>query len=168
MSHIHYNEAYEDVDDVRPVYLVVADNSEEFDSALRYAARSAQSMGAHIGILHVITEEGFLDWGRVEDRVKAERRASAELFLREVAARLYDIAGQRAILFLEEGERVEAILRVLNANPKITRLVLGGDSDGRNPGPLVKYFSGKGISRLPVPLTIVPDHIPPEKIDGLV
>lgn len=168
MTHIYYGSENFQAQDNRPIYLVVADESEEFDSALRYAARSARNANAHVGILYVISEPGFLDWGTVEEKMRAEQREEAEMFLREVSARVYDIDRQTAILFLQEGDKVEAIIKVLQANPAIKKLVLGGDVDARSPGPLVKYFSGKGMRRLPVPLTIIPDHIPPEKIDSLV
>ena len=168
MTHIYYNTETFQAQDMRPIYLVVADESEEFDSALRYAARAARSANAHVGVLYVIPEPGFMDWGGVEERMRTEQREEAEMFLREVSARVYDIGRQTAVLFLQAGDKVEAILKVMQANPTISKLILGGDADAGNPGPLVKYFSGKGMRRLPVPLTIIPDHIPPEKIDSFV
>jgi nucleotide-binding universal stress UspA family protein len=151
-----------------PIYMIVADETEEFDNALRHASRSAKAAGGNVAILYVTGEPGFLNWGKVEERVRAEQREEGERFLKNIAARVYEIDGLEAILFLEEGDRVEAILRVIERNPQITRMILGGDTSARNPGPLVSYFSGKGMSHLPVPLTIIPDHITPEKIDRLV
>jgi hypothetical protein len=169
MSHIYRNlEEGFTTQDGKPIYLIVADETEEFDSALRYAAKTARADHAHVGVLHIMSEPDFQDWSRVEERVRAEAQAEGEKFLREVSARIYDIDQQNSVLFLSEGDKAEAILKVLQANPKITRLILGGDAAGRSPGPLVTYFSGKGMKQLPVPLTIVPGHIPPEKIDSLV
>ncbi len=169
MPHIYHNCAENfQPQDGRPIYLIVADQTEEFDSALRYAARDARAANAHVGVLYVMQEPDFLDWGRVEDKVRAEAKEEAEKFLREVSARIYDIDRQNAVLFLAEGDKVEAILGVLKANPHIIKLILGGDVTGRSPGPLVTYFSGKGMRRLPVPLAIVPGNIPPEKIDSFV
>ena len=169
MAYIYHNCAENfQPQDGRPIYMIVADQSEEFDSALRYAARDAKAHNAHVGILFVMQEPGFQDWGRVEERVRAEAQVEAEKFLREVSARIYDIDRQSAALFLYEGDKVEAILNVLKANPHIIKLILGGDAKTGNPGPLVTYFSGKGLKRLPVPLAIVPGNIPPEKIDSFV
>ncbi len=169
MPHIYHNcpENFQPQDG-RPIYLIVADETEEFDSALRYAARDAKAANAHVGVLYVMQEPEFLDWGRVEDKVRAEAKEEAEKFLREVSARIYDIDRQNAVLFLAEGDKVETILGVLAANPHIIKLILGGDAKNRSPGPLVSYFTGKGMRRLPVPLAIVPGNIPPEKIDSFV
>jgi hypothetical protein len=153
---------------MKQIYLIVADETEEFGSALRYASHAAKANNADVAILNVMAEQGFVIWGGVEEKVKEEQRQEGNKFLQEAARRLREIDGLEPILILEEGERVEAILRVISANPAIHKLILGGDTKARTPGPLVSYFSGKGMSRLPVPLTIVPDHMPPEKIDGLV
>jgi hypothetical protein len=152
-----------------PVYLVVADETEEFDNALRYASRSARAAVARLAVLYVTGEEGFSPWGGVEERVHAEQRQVAEKFLTKIAAQVQEFHGPEPVLFAGEGDRIETVLKLLEGNPRITKLILGGDTGGRNPGPLVKYFSGnKGMKRLPVPLTIVPDHLTPETIDGFV
>lgn len=148
------------------LYLIVADKTEEFGSALRYASRMAKISAAKIAILYVMAEEGFSFWGKVEERVKTEQKQEAENFLKLAATRVAEIDGLEPFLFLEDGEPVEAILKVIKANPAITHLILGGNTQARSPGPLVSYFSGKGMGRLTVPLIIVPDHIPPEAIDG--
>ena len=41
----------------------------------------------------------------------------------------------------------------------ITKLILGGSVQSKSPGPLVSYFTGKGLSKLRVPLTIVPGNL---------
>lgn len=155
-------------DQAERMYLIVADETEEFGSALRYASRMARTSGARIAILYVMAEQGFSFWGNVEERVRAEHKDEAQQFLKTAAARITEIDGVEPILLLEEGEPVETILRVIAAHPSITQLILGGNTQARTPGPLVSYFSsGKGLGRLNVPLTIVPDNIPPEGIDGL-
>jgi hypothetical protein len=59
------------------------------------------------------------------------------------------------------------ITEVLARDHSIRRLVLGAGVGG-TPGPLVSYFTGKGLSQLPVPLTIVPGGLTPEDIDRLI
>jgi nucleotide-binding universal stress UspA family protein len=167
MPEIFYNPAENPPQNDGKIYLVVADETEEFNAALRYAARKAKSAGARVAILYVLNDDqGFLFWGRIEDRAKAERRAEAENFLNGVAARLKDMGGDAPMLFLQDGDdRAESIIAVIAACGNIAALVLGGDTRSRTPGPLVQYFSGKGMAQLQVPLIIVPGHITPEGIE---
>ncbi len=151
-----------------PAYLIVADETEEFDNALRYAVRAARAAAGQVAILYVMGDDGFVHWGQVEERVRIEKRREAEEFLLTIAIRAREIDNLEPVLLLAEGERTAAILKTLAANSSITKLILGGDTNARSPGPLVKYFTGKGMKHLTVPLTIVPDHLSPEKIDGFM
>jgi hypothetical protein len=168
MSVMQATSSVSSAQDAARIYLIVADETEEFGGALRYASRMARNSGARIAILYTLAEQGFSFWGNVEEHVRAEQRQEAEQFLKVAAARITEIDGLEPLLLLEEGEPVEAILRVIATHPSITQLILGGNTHARTPGPLVSYFtSGRGLARLSVPLTIVPDNIPPENIDEL-
>ncbi len=152
----------------RPTYLIVADDTEEFNNALRYACLAARANGAHIGIVYVIAEPGFFIWGNVVERMQQDRRQEAQERLRKVAEKVKTLSGAMPSLFVGEGERAEAIIKTIRENPDITKLILGGSTKSGGPGPLVSFFMGKGISRLPVPLTVIPDHIPLENLSGFV
>ena len=56
------------------VYLVVADGSDEFNIALRYAARRAETSRAHVGILYIISVDDFQHWSNVEAVMRRELR----------------------------------------------------------------------------------------------
>lgn len=167
MSNIHYGPESPKHEQGR-LYLIVADESEEFETVLRYTSHRAKATGSHVGIVYVMGGEDFVHWSGIEERVRAEQREQAEKYLYQVAARLHDIDGLQAILFLEEGERIDAILKVIKENPAIKLLILGGNTKARTPGPLVTYFTGKGMSSMPIPLVIVPDHLTSEQIDSFV
>lgn len=152
----------------RPVYLVVADETEEFESALRYAARAARANGANLAVLHVIDEQSFVHWGAIEKQMRLDQRQAAEAFLLGVAEKIYDFSNLICGFYIEQGQGKDAVSEVLKANPEITKIILGGNTHSSSPGPLVSYFTGKGMSHLPVPLTIVPGHLDIAKIDEFV
>ncbi len=141
------------------IYLTVADETAEFMTALEYAGRMAKANKCHVGILHVLESQGFQHWGNVEERMRSDQREAAEHIFAEASERLkhYDISN--ISFYLEEGERIETLARVIEENPNITMLVLGGGTNSSGPGPLVSYFTGKGMARLRVPVMIVPDHL---------
>jgi hypothetical protein len=144
-------------DEARGVYLLVADESRDFEAALKKVAQMAARNNRHVAILYVIPEEGFLHWGVIEDRISKDLRAEAEKRVWKVASTLYDLCGKCASIHITQGKTREAILHVLNTDETIRMLVLGAGTASSNP--LVSYFTSKGLSALKVPLLVVPDTI---------
>lgn len=149
------------------VYLVAADETEEFSVALRYAARRAKAHRAHVGILHVVSIDDFQHWGNIEAIMRHELREQAEKFIWDSARTVNDLDGLRPCLYLREGDRIDALVDAINEDTNIRALILGAGTAASGPGPMVSYFTGKGISRLRVPLVLVPGHLDPHKIDEI-
>lgn len=146
-------------------YLVVADESDEFDVALRYAAQAAHTRRGHVGIIHIIDVDEFQHWGTVETQMKKEMREQGEKFVWAVAKRINDLTGQTPSVYIEEGKRNDVLIDIISRDTMIVKLVLGVNASG--PGPLVSYFTGKGMNRLRVPVVLVPGHLEPQAIDAL-
>lgn len=149
------------------VYLVVADGSPESALALRYAAHRAKSNRAHVGIAHIITIDDFQHWHNVEAIMRRELREQAEKFIWNVAREVYEINNQTPALYIGEGDRTDVLIDLINEDHSIRMLVLGGGTSGSDPGPLVSYFTGKGLSKLRVPVAIVPGNLDASQIDEI-
>jgi len=149
------------------VYLVVADDTEEFQIALRYAARRAQTHRAHIGILQIINVEDFIHWGNIEARMRKELRDDAEKFVFNTARKVNELNGLIPCIYVSEGARNDMVVEAINEDMNIKALILAGGTQGSGPGPMVNYFTGKGLSRLRVPVVVVPGHLEPQKIDAV-
>ena len=150
------------------VYLVVADETEEFPVALRYAARLAAANDGRVAILHIISIEDFQHWGNIEERMRRELRDNAEKFLWAAAEKANALNGVIPSLYLEEGNAIDVLLDVINRDMNIQMLILAGVSGSAGPGPMVAHFSGKGLAKLRVPVVIVPSHLDPERIDSIL
>ena len=150
------------------VYLIIADETEEFQLALRYVALLARDNLAKVAILHVMDKQDFQHWGGIENRMRWEQRYEGEKLIWAAAQAVYEISGTVSALYLEEGGRLEVILDVLKRDLNIRMMVLAGSAQSGNPGPLVSYFTGKGLVQMPVPLTIVPGNLTPPEIDSLI
>lgn len=140
-------------------YLVIADDSEEFKLALKYACRQARNHRAHVGVLYVIENEDFQQWSTVEAMMKKELREQAEKYIWNVAREVNDTNGMLPSLYIGEGERQESLITTIENDPKVVQLILGGHMEGGHPGPLVSYLMGKGLSRLRVPVVLIPGHL---------
>lgn len=149
------------------VYLVMADESEEFSVALRYAARMAENNRGRLAILYVSDLQDFQHWGNIESKMRRELRERSETQLWSVAKKVNDLNGMMPILYVAEGDRSDALVDVINGDLSIKMLVLAAGTSPSGPGPLVSYFTGKGISRLRIPLVVVPGHLEPQKIDAI-
>lgn len=141
------------------VYLVAADESPEFDVALRYAERLAVAGRGRLAVLQVLRAEDFQHWGAIEERIRSELRTQAELFLWNVARRVNESSGLLPVLDIAEGNPAESLIEAINADQAIRMLVLGAQTGAGGPGPLVSYFTGKGLARLRVPVLVVPGHL---------
>ena len=139
-------------------YLVVADDSEEFRTALRYACQLVRNNRGRLGILRILENQDFQHWGAVEEKVKKELREQGELFLWNVAKLANEQNGVIPSLYFAEGEPPDALMKTIEGDENITQLILGNRA-GSSPGPLVSYCIGKGLERMRVPLVVVPGHL---------
>jgi len=152
------SEAKDGVLDMRDggVYLLVADDSLEFEDALRRVAFLARQNHGHVAILYVIEDDAYLHWSFIAKRIQTDKRAEAEKVLWDSAQRLYDMSGLISAFYIKEGKTPQEIVKILNTDTTIRALVLGAAASSSNP--LISYFTGKGLSSLKVPLVIVPSQ----------
>lgn len=141
------------------VYLVVVDGSHEFIASVDAAAGFANAEGGYVALLNVIEPMPVQNWQNIEDRVRAEMREHAEEMIWNAAGQVVESNGSMPMVFIEEGDNSDIIIKTIEENKNIVALVLASSATTSKPGPLVSYFSGKGLARLPVPLIIIPGHL---------
>ncbi len=144
--------------DQKGVFLVAVDETEEFTVAIEYAIRFAKAQGGYVALLNVIEQSFVQNWKNIEDRVRREMRAHAEQMIWDAAGIVVEKTGKIPMICIEEGDATDVIVKIIEDNKNIVSLVLAS-SNSASPGPLVTYFSGKGLSRLPVPLIIIPGNL---------
>lgn len=149
------------------VFLVVVDESEEMEVALRFAARRAQHTGGRVAMLLVIEPSDFQHWMSVGDLMREEARTEAEQLLQRLASRVNELTGQMPVLYLREGNRRDELFKLIDEEPSIQILVLAANTGQGGPGPLVAALTGRFMNRLRIPLTIVPGSLSDEDIDAI-
>jgi len=149
------------------VFLVVVDETEEMQVALRFACRRARHTGGRVALLYVVEPADFQHWQAVGDLMREEARSEAEQVLQRLAARVNDLVGGLPILYVRDGKVNDELLKLLDEEPGISILVLGANTGARGPGPLVSALTGKLVGKLRVPLTIVPGNLSDEAIDSI-
>jgi nucleotide-binding universal stress UspA family protein len=147
-------------------YLVVMDDTEEAQAALRYAARRAARTGGVVEILALIAQPEFVEWSGVQAAMEEEARLRAEAMLVQASGAIMEEAGIKPAITVKQGDPVKALTELLKERDDISALVLGAASEG-GPGPLVSHFSGSVAGSLPCPLIIVPGGLSDEALASL-
>ena len=138
------------------VYLVLADDSDEFHYALKKATKMAEQNKGHVGILSVIEKQSFQPWGRIAERVKFEQAERAQKRILRVAEHLNTLKDQIPAFYVEYGRKREVLTRVIKEDPTIKMLILGEGKHSSNP--LVHYFINGALHDVQVPMLVVPDR----------
>jgi hypothetical protein len=112
--------------------------------------------------------ENFQTWSNIEHQMKLELRRKAETEIWAVAKKAEELAEVIPVLYIREGNPTDVLVEMMNEDPAIKLLILGGNAEGTSPGPLVSYFSGKGLARLKIPLAIIPGNLGPGMISPLI
>lgn len=149
------------------IYLIVCSDNDEFSLSLHYTARLAEANNAYVGVLATQDDQEFQHWKNVENMMRKEIRENTEKKAWSHAKKINEINGQIPVLYIREGKAEEAVLETLEQDPQIKMLILTGGAGSGGPSALVNYFTAKGLSKLNVPLVIVPGNIQQNDIDAL-
>jgi len=147
------------------IFLVVLDDSQEMFRALRYAARRSSRNNGRVALLYTFDTLEFSHWKAVEDIAEVESREKAEEKIAEYENFVMSFTEKKPKKFIMKGDRVECIIKFLEANNFISNFVLASSNSGTDS--LISAFTGKQRSKLKVPLTIIPSNLKEEEIDKL-
>jgi len=151
-------------------FLVIADDTPEFQVALRFACRRARSTGGHVALLRVIEPEYFEHWSGVREEIERQAREEAEAVLQKSAELVMAETGLPPEFIIKHAENVRVALRdVISNDPAIKILVLAAASGGRGPGPLIASLVKEGVQwgSRKVPVTLVPGDLTDAEIADL-
>lgn len=151
-------------------FLVVVDDSPEFEAALRYASRRAKSTGGHVVMLRIIPPAASdAHWAGVRDEIERQVRTEAEATLNKWAGEAAERSGATPMLLIERGEAQACIRKVVGEDPEIKILVLAAGDGRSGPGPLVTAVvkQGAAFTGRKLPVTIVPGELTEKDIEDL-
>ncbi|MEJ7927150.1 universal stress protein [Sphingobium sp. AN641] len=147
-------------------YLVVVDETQEAETALRFAARRAAKTGGSVRILALIPPSEFVQWGGVQATMEDEAIQRAEALVTSAAGTLTEESGIRPSITVRQGDAVSVVRAMLEETDDVAALVLGAAAVGP-PGALVSHFAGVDAGRTPCPIMIIPGGLDAETIDRL-
>ena len=99
--------------------------------------------------------------------MREEARQEAEQLLQRLARTVMDETGAIPVIYLKEGSLRDELIELVSQDPSISILVLAAGTGPEGPGPLVSFLASKGVTKLRIPLTIVPGNLTHEQIDSI-
>jgi nucleotide-binding universal stress UspA family protein len=151
-------------------FLVVADDSPEFEAALRLACRRARSTRGHVALLKVVEPAVFEHWSGVREEIERQARQEAESELQKLAEFVVEASGLAPEFIIKHADSVRAALKsVVAEDPDIKILVLAASTGNRGPGPLIASIAKEGVNwgARKIPVTVVPGDLTDEEIADL-
>jgi nucleotide-binding universal stress UspA family protein len=145
-------------------FLILLDETPEMLNAMRYAAIRAAKTGGGVEILAIISPEEFQHFLGVADVMRQEAQEKIEAHFQIFKDRMEKREGITPKLAIREGEKVDCVLAHIRENPHVGVLVLGAATGGASAGPVITALTGRRLSELTVPLTIVPGSMGKEDI----
>jgi hypothetical protein len=145
-------------------FLIILDDTPEMLNAMRYAAIRASKTGGGVEMLAIIAPAEFQPFMGVADVMRAEAQEKIEAHFQLFKDRMEKREGITPTLAIREGDKVDAVLAHLKADPEIAVLVIGAGTDKSGPGPLVTALTGRRMAEMRVPITIVPGTMTKEDI----
>jgi nucleotide-binding universal stress UspA family protein len=151
----------------KPKCLVIVDDTAEWDRAVYYASRWAIRAGGGVVMLRIIeTDEQNQQWLGVAEIMRAEALEAANAALDRAAGRANGIAAITPERVIREGNPMEQLLDVIDADPDIAMLVLAANSGAEGPGPLIALLANE-VGTFPIPLTVISGELSDQSIDAL-
>ncbi len=147
-------------------FLCIVDESEELHQALRYACRRARQTGGRVALLYVLEPAEFQHWMAVGNLMEEERREQAEEMLQVVSSVVQKLSGSIPVIYIREGKLTEQLEELLESEGELSVLVLGAATGSEGPGRLISYAL-KRISKLAIPITLVPGGLSDKEIDAI-
>ncbi len=149
--------------------LVIADKSDEMNTALDYACARSKKTGRKIIIATFIEPLDVLTTQGITEIMKNEAREEAQKLLNSAASIVKDSTGLIPILYSREGEIISELKKLIEEDHNINVLVLAANSNEKekNPGPIINALVTKEISSLRIPVMIVPGNFSKEYISQI-
>ena len=147
------------------IYLVVMDETEEAQTALRFASVRARETGGSVHILALVPRQSFSAFGAVQATIEREAQERAEVMANAAAGNIFAESGRMPVIAVRTGKANEVIDAYLTEHGDIAALVLGAAATG-NPGPLVTHFA-HAAGTLPCPVYIIPGSLTNPQVDAI-
>lgn len=151
-------------------FLVVLDDTPEFEVALYFAARVANRTGGRLAMLHVNEPVRSSGWFSMRESPPVPHASNTDQIFDRIREKLKEMGldDLKTEAIVRDGDKAEEILKVINADEDIAILVLGASPGPAGPGPLVSSLAtGSRAGMFPIPVYLVPGTLTLDEVAAL-
>ncbi len=154
---------------LKPVkFLVYVDDTENAQTALRFACQSAKKRGGLVDLVTVIDTADYQSFPLMAEKMRNEKRVEAEDILQKFSNEAYKLCGVTPSLILKEGKVGEQILSAVEEDFDADMFVIGANtSESGGISELVAWLTSQLGKRLLIPILVVPGNLTDLQIDEL-
>lgn len=114
------------------IFLVVVDETEELNAAIRYACNRALKTGGRVALLcSYDVEKDMQTFAFVGQTIGQDARTAAQAAVERHAAAIQAATGRAPEVFIRKGNRREALFTLVAEHPEISILVLAAAAGKR-------------------------------------
>ncbi len=137
-------------------------------SAMVFAGLRSKALGAGLVILRCAQAPGLGGWIGLDKDITQDAVDAARVKATQHADAVQERTGVKAELVVVDDEPIDAIRKLVDADPAIKVLILASGSGRGGPGPLVSRLAkGKPIAGRPIAVTVIPGNLTEKQLDEI-
>jgi len=147
--------------------MVCVDRSEHSRVAVRYACKEADRLGFKVEMVHVINPSEYNTLFVGGDMLREEKRAEAEALLKEIIKSTKDLSKVKPSYQIREGFLSDEVVKAIAEDDNVNMLILGKAPETSNKKDFIAQLSAELVSKIMVPMLIVPGNLTDLQIEEL-
>ena len=147
--------------------LVCVDNTEHSRIAVRFACVRAKSLKYGLELIHVINPADYTSLFVSGDKIRAEKRAEAEVVLNKLVDEAKSFAGITPKVLIREGLVSEEVIKAVEEDGGINFLIIGKAPHEAGKKDMITMLSTELVSKIMIPMVIVPGNLTDLQIEEL-
>lgn len=147
--------------------LVCVDGSEHSRVAVHFACKEAERLGFKVELIHVVNTADVNSLFLAGEKLRAEKTANAEIMLKEIVKEVKDFSPVKPTYKIREGLLSEEIVKYVAEDGNINMLILGKAQGEGSKKDFISMLSAELVSKIMIPMLIVPGNLTDLQIEDL-
>lgn len=147
--------------------LVCVDSSEHSRVAVHYACKEAERLGYKVELIHVINPSDYNSLFMGGEKMREEQLEAAEVMMKEIVKDAKTISKIKPSTIIREGLLSEEVCAAIEEDGTVNMLILGKAPEEASTNDLIAVLSAELVSKIMIPMVIVPGCLTDAQIEDL-
>lgn len=147
--------------------LVCVDNSQHSRVAVRFACREAERLSFKVELIHVINPSEYNTLFMGGDMLREEKQAEADALLKDIAKEAKQFSKIKPTYQIREGFLSDEVVKAIEEDGTVNMLILGKAPESGSKSDFIAVLSAELVSKIMIPMLIVPGDLTDAQIEDL-